>query len=150
MLRTDVGDKNVIDRMVADDLNLGGEPSGHLIFRDHSTTGDGLIAALQVLSIMKAQGAPLSRLARCWPRFPQLLSNVRVREKRAFDDIDGLGALLASATATLTPKGGRVFLRYSGTEPKVRLLVEGPDAVELDALSRPICDLLRREVGIDP
>ena len=149
VLRTDVGDKNVIDRMVADDLNLGGEQSGHLIFRDHSTTGDGLVAALQVLSIMKSQGTPLSRLARCWTRFPQLLTNVRVREKRAFDDIDGLGALLAAATAVLAPKGGRVFLRYSGTEPKVRLLVEGPDVVELDALSRTICDLLRREVGVD-
>ena len=149
VLRTDVGDKNVIDRMVADDLNLGGEQSGHLIFRDHSTTGDGLVAALQVMSIMKSQGTPLSRLARCWTRFPQLLTNVRVREKRAFDDIDGLGALLAAATAVLAPKGGRVFLRYSGTEPKVRLLVEGPDVVELDALSRTICDLLRREVGVD-
>jgi phosphoglucosamine mutase len=149
VLRTDVGDKNVIDRMVADELNLGGEQSGHLIFRDHSTTGDGLVAALQVLSIMKSQGTPLSRLARCWTRFPQLLTNVRVREKRAFDDIDGLGALLAAATAALTPKGGRVFLRYSGTEPKVRLLVEGPDVVELDALSRTICELLRREVGVD-
>jgi phosphoglucosamine mutase len=149
VLRTDVGDKNVIDRMVADDLNLGGEQSGHLIFRDHSTTGDGLVAALQVLSIMKAQGMPLSRLARCWTRFPQLLTNVRVREKRPFDDIDGLGALLAAATAALTPKGGRVFLRYSGTEPKARLLVEGPDALELDALSRTICEHLRREVGVD-
>src|SRR5258708_2558036 len=82
VLRTAVGDKNVIDEMLRQGLNLGGEQSGHLIFRDYGTTGDGLVAALQVLRMMKAKQSPLSRLAKCWTRFPQLVSNVRVLEKR--------------------------------------------------------------------
>ena len=79
MIRTAVGDKNVIDEMLRNGFNFGGEQSGHLIFRDYASTGDGLVAALQILRIMKAQDAPLSRLAKCWTRFPQLVTNVKVR-----------------------------------------------------------------------
>lgn len=147
VIRTAVGDKNVIDRMLADDLNLGGEQSGHLIFRDHSTTGDGLVAALQILSAMKSQGLPLSRLANCWKRFPQLVSNVRVREKRPFEELDEVLSLVAKAEAELTPLGGRALLRYSGTEPKVRLLLEGPEQATLERWSRIICDCLQRQIG---
>jgi phosphoglucosamine mutase len=142
-----VGDKHVIDRMLADDLNLGGEQSGHLIFRDHSSTGDGLVAALQILSAMKSQQKPLSELADCWKRFPQLISNVRVREKRPFEELEDVLDLVAKAEAELKPLGGRVLLRYSGTEPKVRLLLEGPDQSDLERLSRIICDSLKRQVG---
>jgi phosphoglucosamine mutase len=147
VIRTDVGDKNVIDRMLADDLNLGGEQSGHLIFRNHSTTGDGLVAALQILSTMKSQSMPLSRLADCWTRFPQLVSNVRVREKRAFDELDDVLSLVSKAEAELKPLGGRVLLRYSGTEPKARLLVEGPDQASLERLSRTICNSIQNQIG---
>ncbi len=147
VVRTNVGDKNVIDRMLADGLNLGGEQSGHLIFRDHSTTGDGLVAALQILSAMKTQGKPLSLLAQCWKRFPQLVSNVRVREKRPFEEMDGVLDLVDQAEKALKPLGGRAFLRYSGTEPKARLLVEGPDQLELDRWSRLICQSIQQQVG---
>src|SRR5215472_10801850 len=97
MLRTPVGDKNVIDEMLRNGFNLGGEQSGHIIFRDFSTTGDGIVAALQILRIMKAKGAPLSRLAKCWTRFPQLVTNIQVREKRPFEELDNVLQLLNEA-----------------------------------------------------
>lgn len=147
VIRTAVGDKNVIDRMLADDLNLGGEQSGHLIFRDHSTTGDGLVAALQILSTMKSQSMPLSRLADCWKRFPQLVTNVRVREKRAFEELTDVLALVSKAETELKPLGGRVLLRYSGTEPKARLLLEGPDQSTLERWSRSICNSIQSQIG---
>ncbi len=132
VVRTGVGDKQVIDEMLRHGFNFGGEQSGHLIFRDHSTTGDGLVAALQVLRIMRAKATPLSKLARCWTRFPQIVTNIVVREKRPFEQLDKVGQLVAEAEAELKPQGGRVFLRYSGTEPKARLLLEGRDRGELE------------------
>src|SRR6516162_2617983 len=114
VVRTPVGDKHVIDEMLRNGFNLGGEQSGHMIFRDFSTTGDGLVAALQVLRIMKARNEPLSRLAKCWTRFPQLVTNIMVREKRPFEQLDGLAKLVSEAETALLPQGGRVLLRYSG------------------------------------
>jgi len=147
IVRTPVGDKNVIDEMLRDGSNLGGEQSGHLIFRDHATTGDGLVAALQILRIMKAKDQSLSDLAKCWTRFPQLVTNVLVREKRPFEELDGLSKLVAEAETDLKGQGGRLLLRYSGTEPKARLLLEGRDAATLEKWSRKICDTLKRQVG---
>jgi len=147
ILRTPVGDKHVIEEMLRGGFNLGGEQSGHLIFRDHSTTGDGLVAALQILQIMKTQGKPLSKLVACWKRFPQLLSNVVVREKKRFEELDGVLQLVAQAEAELKPAGGRAMLRYSGTEPKARLLLEGPESSALDLWSARICEAIRRQVG---
>jgi phosphoglucosamine mutase len=147
LVRTAVGDKNVIDEMLRNGFNLGGEQSGHLIFRDFSTTGDGLVAALQVLRIMKSRSAPLSALARCWTRFPQLVTNILVREKRPFDQLDNLPKLLAEAEADLKPQGGRVLLRYSGTEPKARLLLEGREPAVLEKWSQKISEALKRHVG---
>lgn len=147
MIRTDVGDKNVIDQMLQNGHNFGGEQSGHLIFGDFSTTGDGLVAALQILHIMKSKQKPLSELARCWTRFPQIVSNVRVREKRPLAELDGLSDLVAKAEQELKPGGGRVLLRYSGTEPKARVLIEGPNRAVLDKWNKQICDVLRKHVG---
>jgi phosphoglucosamine mutase len=147
VVRTAVGDKNVIDEMLRHGFNLGGEQSGHMIFREFSTTGDGLVAALQVLRIMKARGLPLSELAKCWARFPQLVTNVVVREKKPFAEMTGIPTLLANAETELKAQGGRILLRYSGTEPKARLLLEGQDAATLEKWSRTICEALRREVG---
>src|SRR5204862_1900252 len=90
VVRADVGDRKVIDEMLRHGFNLGGEQSGHMIFRDFSTTGDGLVAALQMLRIMKTKRAPLSQVARCWTRFPQLVTNILVREKRPFTELDGV------------------------------------------------------------
>ena len=147
IVRTAVGDKNVIDEMLRSGCNLGGEQSGHMIFRDHSTTGDGLVSALQIFRIMKLVGQPLSQLAKCWTRYPQLVTAVRVREKIPFDQLDGLSQLVAAAEAAVSPDGGRVLLRYSGTEPKARLLIEGRDQAVLEHWNKNICDAIKQQVG---
>lgn len=147
VVRTPVGDKNVIDEMLREDYNLGGEQSGHLIFRDFSSTGDGLVAALQILRIIKLQNARLSELKQCWTRYPQLVTNIRVREKRPFDQLNGVLDLVAKAEAAVKTDGGRVLLRYSGTEPKARLLMEGRDAAVLKDWSTRICDALKSQIG---
>ncbi|MEO7297402.1 MAG: phosphoglucosamine mutase [Verrucomicrobiota bacterium] len=147
IVRTPVGDRSVIDEMLRNGFNFGGEQSGHLIFSDYGTTGDGLVAALQILRIMKARGKPLSELVNCWTRFPQLVSNVRVREKKPFEELDGVMEAVAKAEAEVKPGGGRVMLRYSGTEPKARLLIEGPDAALLEQWSQKICETIRQQIG---
>ena len=147
VIRTGVGDKLVIDEMLRGGFNFGGEQSGHLIFRDHSTTGDGLVAALQMLRIMRSTGKPLSQLAKCWTRFPQLVTNVIVREKKPFEKLDGVAKLVAEAEAEVNSQGGRLLLRYSGTEPKARLLMEGRDKATLEKWSQKICDAISRQIG---
>jgi phosphoglucosamine mutase len=147
MIRTAVGDKNVIDEMLRNGFNLGGEQSGHMIFRDYGTTGDGLVAALQILRIMKAKDEQLSKLAKCWTRFPQLVTNVRVREKKPFEQLDGLTKLVGDAERELKGQGGRLLLRYSGTEPKARLLLEGRDKESLQKWSAAICGMIQKQLG---
>lgn len=147
VVHTSVGDRHVIDEMLRGGFNFGGEPSGHLIFGDHSTTGDGLVAALQILQIMKSKGQPLSKLTGSWKRFPQVVSNVRVREKKPLDQLDGVLDLVSRAEAELKPDGGRVLLRYSGTEPKARLLIEGRDAALIERWSQIISDAVKKQVG---
>src|SRR6266542_443180 len=145
VVHTAVGDKNVIDEMLRCGFNLGGEQSGHMIFRDYSTTGDGLVSALQILRIMKAKEQPLSKLSKCWVRFPQLLTNVRVREKTPFEQLDGVLQLVSQAEADLKRDGGRVLLRYSGTEPKARLLVEGRDSAVLEKWTQKIAEAIKKQ-----
>lgn len=124
-LRTSVGDRYVIQRMAADGLNLGGESSGHIICADVSPTGDGLVAALKVIAVMLATGRPLSELSRALQRFPQLTAALRVQEKRPLATLPRLSATIRSLETELG-NSGRVLVRYSGTEAKLRLLVEGP------------------------
>jgi phosphoglucosamine mutase len=145
-IRTAVGDQNVLAAMLKGDLMFGGEQSGHIIVRDYATTGDGLIAALQILRVMKTRHKPLSELTKCWKRFPQLLTNMVVREKKPLETLPGTSKILAQAEAELKPLGGRAFLRYSGTEPKVRLLLEGPDAAVLQQWNQKISSVLRQEL----
>jgi phosphoglucosamine mutase len=147
VVRTPVGDKHVIDEMLREHFNFGGEQSGHLIFRDFSSTGDGLVAALQIVRIMKSGGKKLSELKQCWTRFPQLVTNVRVREKTPFEKLDGVLALVEQAEAAVKPDGGRVLLRYSGTEPKARLLIEGRDSAVLEHWTKQITEALKKHVG---
>jgi phosphoglucosamine mutase len=147
IIRTAVGDRNVIDEMLRHGFNFGGEQSGHLIFRDFSTTGDGLVAALQILRIVKAKQTPLSKLAKCWTRFPQLITNVRVRGKIPFEQLDEVLKLVAQAETELKSAGGRVLLRYSGTEPKARLLLEGRNAATLKKWSDKICGAIQKQIG---
>ena len=147
VIRTPVGDKNVIDEMLRGGHNFGGEQSGHLIFRDHSTTGDGLVAALQILRIIKVRSKPLSQLVKCWTRYPQLVTNVKVREKIPFEKLNDVLDLVDQAEAKLKGEGGRVLLRYSGTEPKARLLLEGRDKAMLESWSSRICESIKKQIG---
>ncbi len=147
MLRTPVGDKHVIDEMLRGGYNFGGEQSGHLIFKDYSSTGDGLVAALQILRIMKARQLPLSQLAQCWTRFPQLVTNLKVREKRPLAELSAVNQLVNDAEQALQAQGGRILLRYSGTEPKIRLLVEGRDQAALQHWTKKILAELQLQIG---
>ncbi|HEX4341911.1 MAG TPA: phosphoglucosamine mutase [Verrucomicrobiae bacterium] len=147
IIRTAVGDRNVIDEMLRGGFNFGGEQSGHLIFRDYGSTGDGLVAALQILRIMCMRQEALSNLAKCWTRFPQLVTNVIVREKKPFDQLNGVMKLVGEAEKDLKAQGGRLLLRYSGTEPKVRLLVEGRNAASLKSWSQKICGAIAKQIG---
>jgi phosphoglucosamine mutase len=147
MVRTAVGDQNVLAAMLKLDLTVGGEQSGHIILRDYGTTGDGLVAALQILRVMKTTNKPLSELARCWTRFPQILTNIVVREKKPLEELGEITRLIAQAEAALKPQGGRLLLRYSGTEPKIRLLLEGRDAALIEQWNQKITRALKEELG---
>ena len=124
LLRSKVGDRYVIEAMRQHDANLGGEQSGHLIFRDYGTTGDGLLAALQILRIMRETGKPLSELADLLKPYPQVLLNVKVTRKTPFEQCEKLMQAQKDVEAQLNGKG-RVLLRYSGTENLCRIMVEG-------------------------
>ena len=146
VIRTAVGDRYVVEAMRAGNFSIGGEQSGHLIFRDHGTTGDGLIAALQVLRIMTESGKPLSELRRCLKKYPQAQRNLRVKEKPPLESLSEVVALIKETERSLDGKG-RVLLRYSGTESKVRLLIEGPDEVVINAAADKIASALTAAIG---
>ncbi len=146
VLRTGVGDRYVIEAMVRENLNIGGEQSGHMIFRDFGTTGDGLVAALQIVRIVAETGRSLSELKRCLTKFPQAQRNLKVNRKPPFTELPQVTSLVQTAEEELNGKG-RVLLRYSGTEPKVRLLIEGPDMAQIDAHADRIAEALRAAIG---
>jgi phosphoglucosamine mutase len=146
VLRTAVGDRPVIETMVKNDLNLGGEQSGHLVFRDFATTGDGLVSALQILAIMEASGKRLSELRTVLEKFPQEQRNIPVRKRLPFEQFPGILRQLGSAE-TLLAGSGRVLLRYSGTEPKARLLLEGPNQETLKKLADDIQAEIEASLG---
>jgi phosphoglucosamine mutase len=146
VVRTAVGDRYVVEEMRRNGYNFGGEQSGHLIFLDHVTTGDGVAAALNVLAVIQREGRPLSDLARCFEPVPQALLNVVVREKRPLAQLPGVGRAIAGAERALRSEG-RVLVRFSGTENKVRILVEGPDAKMIRGHAEAIAEELRKEIG---
>ena len=126
LLRTQVGDRYVVEAMRSGGYNLGGEQSGHLVFLDHSSTGDGMLAALQVLALMLRTGRPLSELAeRAMQRVPQVLESVTLRARRPLDEMRKLTEVTQKVTKALGNEG-RVLIRWSGTEPKLRVMIEGP------------------------
>jgi phosphoglucosamine mutase len=146
VVRTAVGDRYVVEQMRRAGYNFGGEQSGHLIFLDHVTTGDGVAAALNVLAVMQREGRPLSALARCFEPVPQALVNVAVRERRPLAELPVVGRAIAGVERALGADG-RVLVRFSGTENKVRVLVEGPDAKRIRAHAELIADELRKAIG---
>ncbi len=146
LLRTKVGDRYVIEAMLREGYNVGGEQSGHMIFRDFATTGDGIVSALQILRVMIDSGKPLSELKRVLKKFPQAQRNLRVREKPLIESLPEIPQLLAEAESALAGKG-RVLLRYSGTEPKIRLLIEGRDQTLIDHHADAISNALQKQIG---
>lgn len=146
LVRAAVGDRYVMEKMIGDGYNLGGEQSGHIIFLDHNTTGDGLISALQILTIMKQTGKPLSELASCMKTYPQTLVNVRVRERKDLASIPEIAKRSAEIEKKLGA-AGRLLVRYSGTEPKVRVMIEGEDETEIKALAHGLAEIIKEKLG---
>lgn len=145
MLRTPVGDKYVLEEMVKQDAQIGGEQSGHVIFRDYATTGDGILTALRVLDIVRSSGRNLDELAGEFRTFPQLLVNVRVKNKRPLDQLPGVQNEIRQAEAAFGGNG-RVVVRFSGTEPLARVMVEGPDDASVNHWANRIADAIRQEL----
>ncbi len=143
ILRAGVGDRYVLERMLADDLNVGGEQSGHVILRDCNTTGDGLVTALELLRIMQSRGEPLSKLRLGMRKYPQLLINVKVRERIPLEELPEVMDTVRTIEKELGAKG-RILLRYSGTEPKIRLLVETRDEALLQVTADRILVPIRK------
>ncbi|MDH5525829.1 MAG: phosphoglucosamine mutase [Nitrospirota bacterium] len=146
--RTQVGDRYVLERMLEGGFNFGGEQSGHIIFLDHNVTGDGLITALQVAYYMQRSGRPLSELAACMQPMPQVLLGGRVASK---PDLDSLPEVVRVQRAIEEKLGdsGRMLVRYSGTEPLVRVMLEGPDQPTIDTLAREMLDTILAQVGAE-
>lgn len=145
--RTDVGDRYVVELMREKGINLGGEQSGHIIFLDHTTTGDGILASLQVLAIMKRLQKPLSYFAEKIEMFPQVIKNIRISAKPPLNQISGLEKMVNYYENKLGNKG-RIHIRYSGTEPLVRIMVEGEDASDINGIVRDIYNQIDKEIGL--
>ncbi len=146
VIRTDVGDRYVVEEMLKNGYNLGGEQSGHMIFLDHNTTGDGILSALQVLAIIQRSGKPLSELAQVMTSLPQVLVNVKVREKGDFLKIEPIKKAIAEVEAELGDNG-RTLFRYSGTEPLLRVMIEGEDQERIEVLAEQVAAVVRQHLG---
>ncbi len=146
LVRTPVGDRFVVEEMRRGGYNLGGEQSGHIIFLDHATTGDGILAGLQLLAIMKGTERPLSELAACLERFPQVLINVKVKKKLPPEEIPGLPELKAQMEQKLADRG-RILIRPSGTESKYRVMIEGEDEVEIRTLAEELAQHIEKTLN---
>lgn len=146
VLETKVGDRYVLEELLRSGLNFGGEQSGHILFLDHVTTGDGVLTALQLLAVVKESGRPLAELAAQMEKLPQLLINVRVADKQGVMASPELAAAIIAADQRMAGSG-RVLVRPSGTEPLVRVMGEGRDAQELQIVVDELVGLVRRLGG---
>ena len=147
VVRGDVGDKYVVQAMREGGFNVGGEQSGHLVFLDHNTTGDGCLGALQVLEIMLKENKPLSLLKKILTPYPQVLQNIKVREKIDFKKIPEIDRAIASAEQELKTNG-RLLLRYSGTEKIARIMVEGDDLKRIETIAQNLGGVIQNHLGI--
>lgn len=147
LLTTPVGDRHVMEKMVGEDAILGGEDSGHLIFRQHHTTGDGILAALMLLGVIQRSGRPLSELAdQAMTVFPQVLINVDVREKPELVSIPRIAAAMRQAEEELAGRG-RILVRYSGTQNQCRVMVEGPTQAQTQTICEGLATVIKTSIG---
>ncbi len=146
IVKTNVGDRYVVEEMRRNGYRFGGEQSGHLVFLDHNTTGDGMLSALQILSILQKSGKPLSELASVMTALPQILVNVRVRERLSVKEMPEVEKIIADVENRLGDSG-RVLIRYSGTEPLMRIMLEGRDQGEITAMANEIALVVKSLIG---
>ena len=146
MVRTNVGDREVMEELLRRNAVLGGEQSGHILLLDQAPTGDGIWTALMVLQIMRETGKPLSELVAGMPKYPQTMHNIPVKSKPPLDSVPEVSRALEEVNARLGDTG-RVVLRYSGTEPLARVMVEGPDHDTIEEMARSIADAIRSNLG---
>lgn len=145
-LQTKVGDRYVMEAMRKHGYNLGGEQSGHIILLDHGTTGDGLLTAVQLVNVLKSKGQSLSQLAQVMEKYPQIMVNVRVKEKNGWTDNPAIRNAIDMVESALG-QHGRVLVRPSGTEPLIRVMAEGPDEDQLHTYVNRIADVVRAELA---
>jgi phosphoglucosamine mutase len=136
----------VVEEMRRGGYNLGGEQSGHMIFLDHNTTGDGTLSALQLLAVMRREGKPLSSLAKCMTALPQVLLNVRVTEKKDIMTIPEIEKRIREIEGLIGDQG-RILIRYSGTEPLLRVMIEGQDKNQITGWAKEIISLVENHIG---
>jgi len=145
VVRVKNGDRYVVEEMRQNNYNLGGEQSGHIIFLDHTTTGDGTISSLQILKIMKKTGKKLSELSLCMKKFPQVNLKVEVTEKKPLEGMPGLQLKVRELNAKLSGRG-RLLIRYSGTQNILRIMVEGENEEEISDYAEEIAEEVRKEI----
>ena len=149
VIKTDVGDCYVLEKMRRNNYCFAGEKSGHIVFLEHNTTGDGIISALQVLAILQKSGKSLSELASVMQSLPQVLVNVRVRERLSLDQLPDVRAMIEAVESRLGDTG-RVLVRYSGTEPLMRIMLEGQDQDEITGMANQIAEMVQSTIGEGP
>jgi phosphoglucosamine mutase len=146
LIRTPVGDRYLLERMSAEGYNFGGEQSGHFIFLDHNTTGDGLISALQILSLMQRTKKPLSELAKAMTAVPQVLLNVKVKQKPVLESVPDIHRAIQDSERRLNGSG-RVVVRYSGTESLLRIMIEGEQDGLINEVAETLAKVVRAHIG---
>jgi phosphoglucosamine mutase len=146
VVKTQVGDRYVHEEMQRRGANVGGEQSGHLLFLDHAPAGDGILSALALLGVMRDTGSSLATLSQCLRKFPQVLVNVPVRTKPPIETVTGLSARIQAFEAEMDGSG-RILIRYSGTEPLARVMIEGTDGDRIQAMADELAGLIRAQIG---
>ena len=148
LIRTDVGDRYVVEECLKNNLSFGGEQSGHIIFLDHSTTCDALLTSLQLLKVMEETGKQLSELALCMRKSPQVLINVKVKKKKPFESLPRVSEVISHSKSRLNEKG-RLLVRYSGTELVARIMVEGENQDFIQEIGSSIAGVIEEEIGYE-
>ncbi|MBI4733266.1 MAG: phosphoglucosamine mutase, partial [Rubrobacteridae bacterium] len=146
VIKTKVGDRYVLEEMLRSNISIGGEQSGHIIFLDHATTGDGIITALQLASVVMETGKKLSELKNIMTKLPQVLINVKVAKMSGWQDVPSIKDAIAKAETDLGNEG-RILVRASGTEPLIRVMVESGTVERAKSVASGVADIVKREIG---